>query len=456
MKLSINEIINATHGQCINAAEVDKEIFEITTDSRSEVANGLFIPLKGEKFDAHDFIQGVFDKGVIATLTSEDLVRDNRLCTIKVENTSKAILDIARYYRSKFEIPVIGITGSVGKTSTKEMISAVLSGRFNVHKTAGNFNNEIGLPLTLFKLSDEHEAAVIEMGMNHFDEIHRLSLTALPQISVITNVGTSHIENLGSREGILKAKLEILDGMKKDGVLIINGDNDLLGQDLKLDIKKITYGLANTNKYYAENIEYKGEITTAIVNSPIRKYNIEINSLGEHMVYNTLAAIAVAEELGLSEEEILRGLKNYTPVKMRMHIETYENGITVIDDTYNASPDSMEAALKVLKSYDSKGRKIAVLGDMLEMGEFGPSLHERVGKYASDIGIDALYAIGDISKNIYKGAKNDNKINASYYTTKDMFVNEIEECIRPGDVVLFKASRGMHFEEMLAAVGKVK
>ena len=456
MKLSIDEIINATHGECINDVRIKKGISEITTDSRSKVIDGLFIPLKGEKFDAHNFITNVFDKGVIATLTSESVVRDNRLCTIKVEDTSKAILDIARYYRNKFILPVVGITGSVGKTSTKEMVSAVLSGKFNVHKTEGNFNNEIGLPLTLFKLEDSHQAAVIEMGMNHFEEIHRLSLTASPKISVITNIGTSHIENLGSREGILKAKLEILDGMQTDGTLIINGDNDLLSRELNLDVKKVTYGLSKTNQYYAENIEYIRDVTTAVVTSPKNKYNIQINSLGEHMVYNTLAAIAVAEELGLSKEEILLGIKNYKPVKMRMHIEKYDNGITVIDDTYNASPDSMEAALKVLKDYDCKGNKVAVLGDMLEMGEFGPSLHEQVGKYAANIEIDKLYAVGDIAKHIYKGAKNENRINAAYYTTKEMFVNEIEECLKPGDVVLFKASRGMHFEEMLAAVGKVK
>ena len=456
MKLSIKEIINVTHGECINKVENIVEVSDITTDSRSEVETGLFIPLKGEKFDAHNFIEAVFDKGNVVTLTSEDVVRDSRLYTIKVKDTSKALLDIAKCYRNKFDIPVIGITGSVGKTSTKEMISAVLSGKLNVHKTAGNFNNEVGLPLTLLKLEDKHEVAVIEMGMNHFDEIHRLSLTALPKISVITNIGTSHIENLGSREGILKAKLEITDGMDENGILIINGDNDLLSREINIPIKKITYGLSSENQYYTKNIDFKGEVTVATVVSPLKEYDIEINSPGEHMVYNTLAAIAVAEELGLSKQEVLNGLKEYTPVKMRMHIETYENGITVIDDTYNASPDSMEAALKVLKGYDAKGRKIAVLGDMLEMGEFGPKLHEEVGKYASDIGIDILYAIGDIAKYIYIGAKNENKIDTVYYSTKEMFVNKLEECILPGDVILFKASRGMRFEEMLATIRKVK
>ena len=230
MKLCIEEIASAIGGVCIHEGAVKEPVEVITTDSRSEVIHGLFVPLKGDRFDGHRFIESVYDKGAIATLTMEDKIADQRLWTIKVADTRQALLDLGRYYRSQFTLPVVGITGSVGKTSTKEMVAAVLSGKWHVHKTEGNFNNEIGLPLTLFKLDSTHEAAVIEMGMNHFEEIHRLSLTALPQVAVITNVGTSHIENLGSREGILKAKLEILDGLAPEGVVIINGDNDLLSQ----------------------------------------------------------------------------------------------------------------------------------------------------------------------------------------------------------------------------------
>lgn len=456
MKLNIEEIVSAVGGECIHEGAFKAPIEAITTDSRSEVKQGLFIPLKGERFDGHGFIEGVYDKGAIATLTMEEQVRDQRLWTIKVADTKQALLDLGCYYRKRFQLPVVGITGSVGKTSTKEMIAAVLGGKWLVHKTEGNFNNEIGLPLTLFKLERAHEAAVIEMGMNHFEEIHRLSLTALPQVAVITNVGTSHIENLGSREGILKAKLEILDGLSSDGIVVLNGDNDLLSQVGKLPFKQVTYGLNPNNDYYAEEIESEGEYTRALVTTPQYQCRIRIKALGEHMVYNTLAAIAVAQHLGLNEEEIQKGLESYAPAKMRMHIEMYENHITVIDDTYNASPDSMEAALKVLKDYQTKGRKIAVLGDMFEMGEFAPELHKGVGQFAAEIGIDKVYAVGTLAQHIFAGATEKGMASVVYYPTKEAFVMAMQEELEAGDTVLFKASRGMHFEEMLDAVRKVK
>lgn len=456
MKLSVKEIISAVDGICIHEGNANESIEVITTDSRSEVTNGLFVPLKGDRFDGHQFIEGVYQNGVIATLTMEDEVVDSRLWTIKVKDTRMALLDLGRYYRNLFTLPVVGITGSVGKTSTKEMIAAVLSGKWCVHKTEGNFNNEIGLPLTLFKMNKSHEAAVIEMGMNHFDEIHRLSLTAMPEVAVITNVGTSHIENLGSREGILKAKLEILDGLKPEGLLVVNGDNDLLSQMGPVPFKKVTYGLEQKNDYYAEAISNEGEYTTARITTPQYTFNIRIKALGEHMVYNTLAAIAVAQHLGLNEEEIQKGLKSYTPAKMRMHIETYENQITVIDDTYNASPDSMEAALKVLRDYGAKGRKIAVLGDMFEMGEFAPELHKKVGAFAAEIGIDGIYAVGSLAQYIFSGAKEQGGTPVFYYSTKEAFMEAMKIELQTGDTVLFKASRGMHFEEMLEAVRKVK
>ncbi len=456
MKLDIQDIISAVGGKCIQEGLIKQPIEVITTDSRSQVTNGLFIPLKGDRFDGHEFIKSVYEKGVIATLTMEDKVIDPRLWTIKVEDTRQALLDLGHYYRNQFTVPVVGITGSVGKTSTKEMVAAVLSGKWHVHKTDGNFNNEIGLPLTLFKMDASHEAAVIEMGMNHFGEIHRLSLAAAPEVAVITNVGTSHIENLGSREGILKAKLEILDGLMPGGLLVLNGDNDLLSTVGELPFNKVTYGLNTSNDYYAEAIANEGEYTTAIVTTPQYKCNIRIKALGEHMVYNTLAAIAVAQYLGLSKAEIQKGLESYAPAKMRMHLETYDNQITVIDDTYNASPDSMEAALKVLKDYDTKGRKIAVLGDMFEMGEFAPELHKKVGAFAAEIGIDRVYAVGTLAEYIFKGAKEQEGTPTFYYPTKEAFIEVMQRELQAEDTVLFKASRGMHFEEMLEAVRKVK
>lgn len=453
MRLTISEILKATNGTLLNGAD-SCVIEEITTDSRKMMHHGLFVPLQGERFDGHDFIGQVYDKGAVATLSMSNVAQDTRLITIQVADTKKALLDLAHAYRQKFDLPLVGITGSVGKTSTKEMIHAVLSGKWHVHKTEGNFNNEIGLPLTLFKLDTMHEAAVIEMGMNHFGEIHTLSQTALPDVAVITNVGTSHIENLGSREGILKAKLEILDGLKPEGLLVINGDNDLLGAQEAFPVRHVTYGLDPKNDYYAEDLVTEGETTCAKVTSPLKKYTIRIQALGEHMVYNTLAAIAVAEYLGLSEAEIMKGLQTYTPAKMRMHIETLPTDITIIDDTYNASPDSMEAALKVLRDYTVKGRRIAVLGDMFEMGNFAPSLHERVGQFAGSIGLDICITIGELAEHIHQGYIKSGGTKAYHYTSQEAFLEAWQQAFEKGDCVLFKASRGMHFENLVEAIKK--
>lgn len=458
MKLNLEEIIGAVNGKLLNPQMNSQflSVHEITTDSRQQMEKGLFIPLKGERFDGHDFMSSIYDRGAIATLTMNNEVIDEKLATILVEDTKKALLDLGCFYRKQFHIPVIGITGSVGKTSTKEMISAVLSGKWKVHKTEGNFNNEIGLPLTLFKLKHSHEAAVIEMGMNHFGEIHNLTCSALPDVAVITNVGTSHIENLGSREGILKAKLEILDGLHPDGLLILNGDNDLLSTLRDLSVKPISYGLLPTNDYWAKEIRSEGDYTLATVISPRQTYQIRIKALGEHMVYNTLAALAVAEHFELTEAEIMCGLSSYEPAKMRMHVTTFENGLTVIDDTYNASPDSMKAALKVLRDYDSQGRKVAILGDMFEMGDFAPALHQEVGDFAAEVAIDVLIAVGELAKHIYEGYKTKGIKEAYYFETKEAFIESLMHLIQKDDCVLFKASRGMHFEALIEEVRKVK
>ena len=454
MQLTIQDIVKAVKGKLITSVS-DVIIHEITTDSRQMVNQGLFVPLKGERFDGHQFISQVYDKGVVATLTMEETVVDPRLVTIWVEDTGKALLDLAQFYRKTFEIPVIGITGSVGKTSTKEMIAAVLSGKWNVHKTEGNFNNEIGLPLTLFKLKPEHEVAVVEMGMNHFGEIHNLTTAALPDVGVITNVGTSHIENLGSREGILKAKLEILDGLSPEGILVINGDNDLLGNLEDLSVSKVTYGLDSKNDYWAKDIRNEGMYTLAEVITPKTHYSIRIKALGEHMVYNTLAAIAIAEHYHLNENEIMAGLASYAPAKMRMHITETAYGLTLLDDTYNASPDSMKAALKVLMDYQSKGRKIAILGDMFEMGEFAPQLHSEVGEFAKEVEVDLLISIGQLAQHIDLAYKKAGGTSALYFSTKEAFITEMEQIFKPADCILFKASRGMHFETLVEELGKV-
>lgn len=444
--LELSEIVKATNGKLLNSN--GQNIEQVTTDSRQTMHQGLFIPLKGDRFDGHDFISSVYDKGAVATLTMEEAIKDGRLSTILVKDTRRALLDLAKYYRQKFVIPLIGITGSVGKTSTKEMIAAILSGKWEVHKTAGNFNNEIGLPLTLLELTPKDEVAVIEMGMNHFGEIHNLTTTALPTVAVITNIGTAHIENLGSREGILKAKLEIIDGMSPEGLLILNGDNDLLKTVSNLPVKCVTYGLEETNDYYATNIQTQDMSTVAEITTPKEHYMITIPALGEHMVYNTLAGIAVAEHYGYTKEEIQKGLATYQPAKMRMHITEFKE-MTIIDDTYNASPDAMKAALKVLMSVNKQGRKIAVLGDMFELGDYAPKLHEEVGAFANEIGIDVLIGVGTLAKHFVEGYCKIGDKAHFYFGTKDQFIDAIPTLFKANDSILFKASRGMHFETLI-------
>ena len=458
MKLVLQDIIAAIGGRCLNPPSSGHNLItSIEIDSRKVGPNTLFIPLIGERFNAHDFIPDVAAKGALATLTEETTIRDGNIIHIFVASTQKALLDLAAYYRSLFQIPVVAVTGSVGKTSTKDMIAAVLSAKFNVLKTQGNFNNEIGLPLTLFGLDEGHEVAVIEMGMNHFNEIHRLSVTAAPNMGVITNVGTSHIENLGSQEGILKAKLEILDGLQKGAPLFVNGDDKLLKAVTSSEHPIITYGELETNDYYCTNVYSEGHMTYATIITPKDTYPIAIPALGIHMVYNSLVAIAIADQLGLSKQDILDGLMAYIPSKMRMNITQTKQGLTVMDDTYNASPDSMRAALKVLADYKAPGRKVAILGDMFEMGDFAPSLHEEVGRYAAMQKIDVLYAVGDLAEHIAKGAKQceDKNLEVSYYKDKQTFITDLAQILHENDTVLLKASRGMQFEEIVKAIGKV-
>lgn len=456
MKWTIEEIIRAVGGKCLNTPEKGNNLItSICTDSRKIEAGSLFVPLKGEKFDGHLFIPSVYEKGAVAVVTEKSEVEDKNLYMIQVTNTKRALLDLAKYYRSCFTIPVIGVTGSVGKTTTKDIIAAVLSGKFLVHKTQGNFNNEIGLPLTLFEMQEHHQVAVVEMGMNHFGEIHELTQVAKPTIAVITNIGTSHIENLGSREGILKAKLEILDGLDNNGLLLLNGDDDLLQTVDNLPFTVKTYGFDKKHMYYAKDIISYQDTMKATVVTPKDTYAICIHGLGEHMVLNALAGIAIGEYLGLTKQEILTGITSYVPGKMRMNKKLYENGITVIDDTYNASLDSMCAAIKVLENTKPTGKKIAVLGDMLEMGEYGPEFHKKVGEFAAHASIDRICAVGELATYIYEEAKQSATIETCYFPTKELFEEQMKNILSPGDIVLFKASRGMHFEKMVEAVGKV-
>ncbi|MDE6471091.1 MAG: UDP-N-acetylmuramoyl-tripeptide--D-alanyl-D-alanine ligase, partial [Eubacterium sp.] len=413
-------------------------------DTRKITDGCLFICIKGERFDAHQFAQEALDKGAAAVMIHSDINVNGNY--VKVENTSKALLDLGGYYRSKFDIPLVGLTGSVGKTTTKEFTYLVVNAKYNAIKTLGNLNNEIGLPQMLFHIDDTTQAAVIEMGMNHFGEIHRLTTAAQPTIALITNIGTSHIENLGSREGILEAKLEILDGLEKGAPLILNGDNDMLKTVKNDDYKIVFYGIDNGD-FKAENIvQDNGETAFDVVYFGKRQH-IVIPTIGIHNVYNALAAFAVGYYLDIDSQMCADALAQYVPEGMRQKSVAC-GGVTFIEDCYNASPDSMKAAIHTLSDTKSN-KKIAVLSDMLELGDYSVQAHSEVGKMAADAGIDYLLTVGDMSKHINSSAKENGLENAFHFDSKEELADKLLDILQKGDAVIFKASRGMKLEDVI-------
>ncbi len=449
--LSLDKIIEAVNGELI-CGSMDTRIAGVSTDSRSIREGDLFIPIVGDKFDGHDFIGVVLDKGAVAVLTSKDVEPVGGKAVIKVEDTLTALGDLARYYRAGFNIPFVGITGSVGKTSTKDMISSALSQGFNVHKTMGNFNNHIGLPLTILNLETDHEAAVIEMGMSGFGEIKYLSSIAKPDIAVITNIGLSHIEKLGSRQNILKAKMEILEGLKSDGMVILNGDDKLLyGLNDLLSFRTVYFGMEDGLNYQACNVKTMGERGTSFeITVKNNDYKVNVPVPGIHNIYNALAAIAVGIELNMPMEKIIKGIAEFVPSKMRLNIID-SNGIKIINDAYNASPQSMEAAIDVLSDIGENGRTVAVLGDMLEMGEWAYKAHVDIGRYAFSKGIDYIFTIGENGRNIANGAlesgAQEGKVLA--FDNNNDIKSFLKGFVKNGDVILVKGSRGMKMEEIV-------
>ena len=446
--LTTEEIIKATGGTLIGGDET--VIKGISTNSREIKEGELFIPLVGDKFDGHEFIRAAFELGASAALTSKETELFIGKTIIRVKDTKKALGAIAAYYKEKHNVPTIAVTGSVGKTTTKDMVYSVISQKYNTLKTEANFNNDIGLPLTIFHLEKEHEAAVLEMGMNHFGEIDYLASIGKPDAAIITNIGESHIENLGSREGIFKAKMEITNRFGKDNTLIVNGDNDFL-RTVKGEYKVVRYGLDSSNDVHAKNIVNKGLggiSFTAVVNGT--EYVAELAVPGEHNVYNALAAICAGIEFKIPMDDILRGIKTFEPTAQRLAVENYK-GITIINDCYNASPDSIKAALKVLAATDAK-RRVAVLGDILEMGEHAPSAHYGLAKYVKDAGVDVLVTAGENMKNLARGAKEQGVSEIHAFDKTLEACNFVKDALKEGDAVLIKASHGMRFEEVYNAI----
>ena len=451
--MKIKEILQATKGKLIQGNE-EEEINEFCRDTRIIKEGDAYIGIKGENFDGNTLWKNAFENGASTVIlqgidfSKENLEKYKNENIIVVEDTIEALADIATYRRMLFgkDFPVIGVTGSVGKTSTKDIIANVVSQKYKTLKTQGNNNNNIGLPFAIFNLKDQ-EAAVIEMGMNHFGEISKLTKIAKPTISVITNIGTSHIGNLGSRENILKAKLEILEGMDKK-VLVINNDNDLLHKFYleNKDVEIHTYGIENESEVTAENIVLNENESEFVCNIKGEKFNVKVPVGGIHFVYNALCAATVGTLLGLSKEQIENGIKTFELTKKRMDITELKNGVTIINDSYNASFESMQASLKYLSGLNAK-RKIAVLGDMFELGEYSKELHEKVGKEVVKNKIDILVCCGDSAKYIVNMAKKEGmpKEKVFYFDNKEQIEKFIRENAQNGDSVLFKASNGMKF-----------
>lgn len=443
--MKVYEIVEATQGILVSGNR-DDEINFFSQDSRQMTNGGMYIPLKGERFDGHDFIESAFQTGAQAIISEKDVSYEDKI-VIKVKDTYQALKDMASYLRSHRPVKVVGVTGSVGKTSTRDMVYSVVKQKYKTLKTEGNYNNEIGLPLTILRYHDE-EVLVLEMGMNHLQEMSRLSMIARPDIACITNVGTAHIGELGSRENILKAKLEITDGMKEGATLIINQDNDML-QTVELPhLNVVRVGKSKEASIQASHIVLKETKSSFEVEYQGKKETIEVPVQGEHNVSNALIAIAVGIELNIPLEDIKKGISEFKLTKNRMDI-LEKNHKTIIDGTYNASVDSMKSSIDVLANY--KKRKVAILADMLELGNYSQQLHEEVGSYVASKGIDVLVCVGKEAKYIYQKAKESMK-DVYYFESNQEVIAHLEELLKEDDVILVKGSHSMNLKEVVEKI----
>ena len=450
-RLTLGEVLRAVNGTLLGGfTDETAPVDGVSTDSRTVREGELFIPLTGERFDGHAYINMALENGAAGCFTARD--RDSYLpgkFYIKVASPLRALRDLAAYYRTKFPIPLVGVTGSVGKTTTKEMVAAVLSTRYKVLKTEGNLNSREGMPLMLLRLDSSHEIAVIEMGMSQAGEIEYLSRAACPEVAIITNVGDAHIENLGSRENILKAKCEIFRHLKPNGLAILDGDDELLaGLSGTLPFETVYCGAGDNCTFRAENIRSGEGETLCTACTPAGDMELSIPALGQHMIYPALFAAAVGSRFGLNREEIRRGVEQFRPTKMRMNVLHRGGNITILDDAYNANPQSMRAAIGVLAESRSVF-KMAVLGDMFELGSLAPVLHAGVGEFVGRSGVDCLVAVGEMAAHIADAAEKAGVPAVFRCPDKSSAIPVLKEQLRPDSTVLVKASRGMAMEELV-------
>ncbi len=445
-KFTIRQFMEACHGIWHGPSELlDQTIQGVTVDSRLVEKDYLFVATVGEKTDGHRYIPDVYEKGALCAVSQQKLSKPAGPYLL-VEDTLQALKDAAEAYRKTLHIPVVGITGSVGKTSTKEMIASVLAQKYQILKTPGNFNNEIGVPLTIFMIRENHEAAVLEMGMNHFGEMHRLSKMARPTHCVFTNIGVAHLEYLGSRDGILKAKTEMFDYAAENAAVFINGDDDKL---ITLKDRAVMFGLDSSSQVWADQVENLGlDGVRCRIHVEEQMMDVTIPLPGTHMVYNACAGVCVGLSLGLTMEQIKDGIEELKPLNGRSNI-LHTSHYTLVDDCYNSNPVSMCAMLDVLEY--ALTRKVAILGDMGELGERSEELHASVGEHIRNLHTDLVITIGTLSRAIHDAAQGSQAL-CLHYETIDAFLEAKEQVLQDGDSILVKASNYMKFGRIVTAL----
>ncbi|EOU1755386.1 UDP-N-acetylmuramoyl-tripeptide--D-alanyl-D-alanine ligase [Clostridium perfringens] len=449
LELNLQEIVKATKGALLKEADV-KEIKAVSTDTRKIEEGTMFIALKGENFNGNNYVLDAFNKGAKIAIVDEVKCDLNELkedvALIKVQNTGRALMDLAKFYREKLGLKVVGITGSAGKTSTKDLVAAVLSDKYKVFKTKGNFNNEIGLPLMILELDSTYDVAILEMGMRGLGQIKELAEIASPDLGIITNIGISHIEILKTRENILKAKMEIATFFDKNNTLVVCGNDDFLGALPEAEYKIVKTGVGENFKIGAKNIALEELLSKFTVYDGEKEEEFSLDMPGEHNISNLMLGIAIAKELGVSFEEMKRGLKNIEATSMRLEL-IKKDGFSILNDCYNSSPVAVKSAIDVMKNIEGK-RRIAVLGTMRELGHKSEEAHEEIGKYAKENGIEKVLCFGDFSENIKEGYGE----GCTVYENKEELIKDLLNIICEGDIILVKASRSLKFEEITKAL----
>jgi len=493
MKIEIQDIVSAVGGRLLGVVESPVWITSISIDTRTIVQGALFVPLAGVQVDGHDFIKQAAENGAICALTErQNAPTDTGIPLIYVSSTRRALMALADFYRRSHNVKVVAVTGSAGKTTTKDMIAEICAQKYKTKRTIGNFNNDIGMPLSIFRLEPDDEVLVLEMGMNHAGEIHELSLVGVPDIVVITHIGDAHIENFADRTGILHAKLEIVDGLRVGGTVVLNGNDPLLTGEIAAAKVSGFNVLYPSNENIVSAVPMGLQETRCVFNWHGQEIPVTVPVPGGHMVMNALLATVVGLQLGITPAQITAAFESFTPPEGRLNIfeASRENGesawaskfpeceankgrgyVTVIDDVYNANPTSMMEALKVLcREYGDapetctasggavqKRRRVAILGNMNELGQVAEARHREVGEFAATIGVDLLIAVGNLAYGINEGfygatvGKDTGQI-AMYFEHLELFLPHIKEKLQDGDIVLVKASRTMQFEKIIEAI----